>query len=250
MNFTVTRTDVRAPDFVLGAGALLMASAQIAIPLTATSPALASLTVLGMALCAFGGAWRSWGIIPATQVLAVIGVAGLLIEVIGSRTGIPFGSYDYTGRLVPIIAGVPIIVALAWFAMGAAAWATVAFITERRLLRILLGAVALTAWDVFLDPQMVDAGFWAWEPGSWWTFRGIPLVNYGGWLLFSLVVMGILEWLAGPPRSVPLLGLYTWVAVMQTIGFLVFFGDPVVGVAGGAAMLPFVVLGWMGVRRA
>ncbi len=31
---------------------------------------------------------------------------------------------------------------------------------------------------------------------------------------------------------------------MQTLGFLVFFGDPIVGVVGGLCMLPITWLAW------
>jgi hypothetical protein len=50
--------------------------------------------------------------------------------------------------------------------------------------------------------------------------------------------------LPGPGRSRPLLGLYTWWAVMQTLGFLAFFGDPLVGIVGGLVMVPLAWLAW------
>jgi putative membrane protein len=109
--------------------------------------------------------------------------------------------------------------------------------------RVLVGAVALTAWDVMLDPQMVGEGYWVWEGGGPW--RDVPLSNYAGWLVSSAGVMVLLELLLpSPGRSRLLLGLYTWWAVMQTLGFLVFFGDPLVGVVGGSVMLPLTWLAW------
>lgn len=221
-----------------------MAVAQIAIPLTGTTAFLSSVTVVAMAVCAFGCAWRAWGSQAALTTLGVVGTIAFSVELLGSRMGFPFGSYAYTGALQPALGGVPLVVPVAWFAMGVASWATAAWVTWRRALRILIGACALTAWDLFLDPQMVRAGFWRWSPGDWWTFRGIPLVNFLGWFLTSLIVMALIEWLSGPARSTPLLGLYTWVAVMQTLGFLVFFGDPLVGLVGGVAMVPVAALGW------
>ena len=53
--------------------------------------------------------------------------------------------------------------------------------------------------------------------------------------------------LTGLPLSradVPLLALYTWWAVMSTIGFLVFFGRPLVGVVGGIGMGACTALAW------
>ena len=46
-------------------------------------------------------------------------------------------------------------------------------------------------WDVFLDPQMVADGRWRWAdptpglPGV----DGVPLTNFGGWLLVGVVMM-------------------------------------------------------------
>ena len=59
-----------------------------------------------------------------------------------------------------------------------------------------MGAVALTAWDLFLDPQMTAERYWRWErPGS---YRGIPLSNYAGWLVTSAGMMVALERLLPP----------------------------------------------------
>jgi len=35
--------------------------------------------------------------------------------------------------------------------------------------------------------------------------------------------------------------VYAWVAAMSTLGFAVFFRDPLVAVAGGAAMVPLAL---------
>ncbi len=72
---------------------------------------------------------------------------------------------------------------------------------DRRLefrLRVLTagtGAIGLTGWDLFLDPQMVAQGHWSWAypvpalPGV----PGVPLTNYAGWLLVSLVMIAVLD---------------------------------------------------------
>jgi uncharacterized membrane protein len=115
--------------------------------------------------------------------------------------------------------------------------------------RVALGAVALTAWDVFLDPQMVDEGYWTWQGGGPW--RDVPLSNYAGWLLASAVVMVVLDRLLPRPGDDPaLLVLYTWWAVLSTLGFLAFFGDAVVALVGGLCMLPLAALAWRAELRA
>ena len=84
------------------------------------------------------------------------------------------------GALRPTAAGVPALVPAAWFAMALPAREVGPRGARRRRSspgrRVLLGAAALTAWDLFLDPQMVAEGYWRWHrPGR---YRGIPLTNY------------------------------------------------------------------------
>ena len=46
--------------------------------------------------------------------------------------------------------------------------------------RIALGAVALTAWDLFLDPQMTAEGYWRWDRGAA-TGASRCRTTRGGW---------------------------------------------------------------------
>ncbi|MFP5489743.1 MAG: carotenoid biosynthesis protein [Acidimicrobiia bacterium] len=174
---------------------------------------------------------------------ATVGVTtvGWLTEWVGIRTGRPFGRYRYTGRLRPSLGGVPVIVPVAWFAMAApareAVHAALGSRSDRRR-RVVGGAAALVAWDLFLDPQMVAEGYWRWERAG--RYRGIPLSNFVGWFLTAAVAMVVLE-AAAPPADEPDGGLvaeYAGMAVMETLGFAAFFRDRTVAVVGGAAMLP------------
>jgi len=239
-----------------------LALAQIAIPLTddrATTEWLSSLVVVAFAATTLVLAIDAWGGRRAALAFGFVAVGTLLVERVGHTTGFPFGEYDYTGALQPTIGGVPLIVPLAWFAMGVPALevghavqrvprglpeprGVLAAVAERAI-PVLVGAVALTAWDLFLDPQMVEEGYWAWDVDG--AYEGIPLSNYAGWLGVGVVVLAVLGRIrpAGP-AAVPLLALYTWWAVMSTIGFLVFFGRPLVGVVGGVGMGACAALAW------
>lgn len=223
-----------------------MALAQIAIPLVDDDPTLewlSSLVVVSFAATTFVLAVDAWGTARAGAAAAVVVVATLAVEKLGTATGVPFGAYDYTGALQPTVAGVPVIVPLAWFAMGVPALEVGHRIAGSRAAAVAVGAVALTAWDLFLDPQMVDAGYWEWEVDG--RYHGIPLSNYVGWLLTGLVVLAAVDRVrpAAPP-SPPLLWLYTWWTVMSTVGFVVFFGEPAVGLVGGLAMGTVTALAW------
>jgi uncharacterized membrane protein len=229
--------------------AVVMALLQIAVPLTDDRAGLTTAVVIAFAATTTLLATGIWGSSRALAAAALVVGGTLLLEAVGSRTGWPFGDYDYGDALRPAVAGVPVAVALAWWAMAVPARDVAARLSPAGWRRVALGAVALTAWDVFLDPQMVDEGYWTWAGGGPW--RHVPLSNYAGWLVASAVVMVVLDRLLPRPGDSPaLLGLYTWWAVMSTLGFLVFFGDPLVGVVGGLCMLPLAGLAWRAELRA
>ena len=226
----------------------VMALTQIAVPLTEDRATLTTVVVVAFAATTTCLAADVWGWRRASTAAAVVVVATTALERIGTTTGLPFGEYRYTGALEPTVAGVPLAVTLAWLAMAVPAREVAARLVGPGWRRVALAAAALTAWDVMLDPQMVGEGYWVWADGGPW--RDVPLSNYGGWLVSSAAVVLLLDrLLPGPGRSTALVALYGWWAVMQTLGFLAFFGDPLVGVVGGACMLPLAWLAWRACSR-
>ncbi len=221
----------------------VMALAQAPIPFLDDDRLLTTVVVVAFfaATCALSA--DVW--LPRRVALAagVIVAATFALELLGSTTDWPFGAYDYTGALVPEMGGVPLVVPLAWFAMAVPAREVAARLVRPAWARVAVGALALTAWDLMLDPQMVGEGYWAWEADGVW--RGIPLSNYAGWLVSSAAVMVVLDrLLPAPGRSRPLFWLYAWWGFSESLAFLVFFADPLVGVVGGLAMLVPAGLAW------
>lgn len=220
---------------------VVTAVAMVATPLAELGSTLrvtlANVVVCGLFVISFVSARAAWGA-RANLAAGLVVACGLVVEIIGSRSGVPFGSYDYTDVLDPQVAGVPIAVALAWFAMALPAREVALSIVGRStpvVVRVMLGAVALTAWDVFLDPHMVMEGYWVWPEGG--DYFGIPLSNFVGWLLVSAVMMTILEVVLVPkaPQRTPVVQ-YVAVAAMETIGFAFFFGEPWVALWGAVTM--------------
>ncbi|XRQ12574.1 carotenoid biosynthesis protein [Actinomadura welshii] len=225
-----------------------MVAAQVASGVRPEPIRLTSVVVvlLGASAVAFlagrDGPGRAAGAFGAAAAL------GYAAEWIGVRTGLPFGEYSYTSLLQPQPGGVPVTVALAWGGMGLAAHAVAAAIVPRPgLKRWVTGALALTAWDLFLDPQMLRLGLWTWPDGG--PYHGVPLSNFAGWLVVSLLLMGMIDTLAGRPEAAPpggLVAIYGVMTVMETLAFAAVFEPPDRGVAlaGGAAMGTFTVLAW------
>jgi putative membrane protein len=240
---------------VAGAAAGSTALAMIAFPLAERRSErrrwISSAVVGGLATTTTALAARRWGWPRAAVAASVLAAGTLAVERAGTSAGVPFGRYEYTHRLRPVIAGVPAIVPLAWWAMAVpareAAHAALG-VGSSVARRVGLGAAALAAWDLFLDPQMTGEGFWRWPGGG--RYRGIPLSNFAGWLATGAAVMAVLE-AALPPRRADagLVAAYAGMAVMETIGFAVFFADRLVAAVGGAAMLPIAAAGVAGIAR-
>ncbi|MCX6033194.1 MAG: carotenoid biosynthesis protein [Chloroflexi bacterium] len=174
----------------------------------------------------------------------VISIAALAwaAEALGSRVGVPFGAYDYAGKLQPQLLGVPLLIPLAWLMMLPPAWAVAQRITGRVAgpAFIAVSALAFTAWDLYLDPQMVQWGLWVWDaPGAYF---GIPLVNFAGWLLVS----GLITALVRPPAlpQQPLLIIYALVWLIEVVGQVLFWQLPGPALCGFAGMGVFLVWAW------
>ncbi len=235
------------PWLLAGLGVLT----QIMFPLTGggTLPLTVAAVVL-LAGASLAHAWVTRGAGAALAVLGVAGGLGLVAEAVGVRTGYPFGGYDYTGTLGAEVLGVPVLVPLAWTMMAWPALVVARVLVPcrpgpaARAATVGVAAWALTAWDVFLDPQMVEAGHWAWAtpvpslPGV----EGIPLTNFAGWLLVSVIITGVLD-RAVPRDALPALRrdavpltVYLWTYFSSVMANAVFFGRPTVALVGALVM--------------
>ena len=144
-------------------------------PLAYISTALLALGIFGYALERYGT--RAWLLFAAAFSF------GVLVEWSGHTTGFPFGAYDYTAP-GPSLLGVPLLVPLGWFAFTLIALA----VSGAR--KLWVAPLALVAWDLGLDPLMVDKGFWTF--GAQGVYYGIPVTNFLGWYAAGVVLVWIL----------------------------------------------------------
>ncbi len=188
--------------------------------------------------------WTAWGAQKAITTVMIIVIVTWVLEFVGSQTGLPFGQYHYTEVLQPQIGHVPILIPLAWLMMMPAAWGVGAAITRRwkGSAFVLMSALALTAWDLFLDPQMVQWGFWQWDqPGA---YLGIPILNYFGWILAGILVTTLVRPAKLP--LFPLLLIYGLTLFFEAVGLVVFFSIPLAAFCGTIGMGSLL---WLAVRQ-
>lgn len=227
-------------ELVLG---LLWALGMIAVPVASLAgrrgraSSISVAVVLQVALVV-AVLFRSWGTRASLLAVVAVPAIGWLAEFIGSRTGVPFGRYEYTDLLQPQLHRVPVLIPLAWLMMMPPSWATAQLLLPEGpwWMQAVVAGYAFMAWDVYLDPQLTRWKFWEWDqPGR---YEGIPLVNFAGWFLVATLISGLVLG-AVAPLSLPvmplvLIYLVTW--ILQFGGHLVFWRWPVSAAAGLLAM--------------
>jgi putative membrane protein len=184
--------------------------------------------------------------------LALVVAVAVAVEAVGLATGFPYGTYTYSDALGPTLLGVPLLVPLAWLMMAWPSWVVAARLTGRRPARIAVAAGVFAAWDVVLDPQMVQAGYWTWAhptpglPG----IDTVPLTNLAGWLLAGLVLMTLLDELVGrtaepgTPRTGdwPVLLAIGWMVLGGALAHAGWLGLPGSAIWGAVLGLPIAAL--------
>jgi uncharacterized membrane protein len=172
-----------------------------------------TIVVLG-SLLSVVHAGLSRGVRTGAGLLVLVALTAIAFEAVGLATGFPYGSYRYSDALGPTLLGVPFLVPLAWLMMAWPSRVLAERLTGtartgwRRAARIAVAAGVFAGWDVVLDPQMVQAGYWTWvhpEPGLP-GIDAVPLTNLAGWLLAGLVLMTLLDLLATRTAVAPRIG--------------------------------------------
>ena len=110
---------------------------------------------------------------------------GFGAEWLGVHTALIFGHYSYGPVLGPMLDRVPIIIGLNWYLL---AYITVDISSKIKTplwVKVLLGALLMTAMDYLIEPVAIRLGFWFWHAGV------IPWTNYLGWFVVALP----LQWL-------------------------------------------------------
>jgi putative membrane protein len=243
--------------------ALALVGTAIAYPLTDgdTRDGVSWAIVLLGATLSVVHAALSRGLRTGVGLLVLVGAVAIAFESVGLATGYPYGSYTYSDALGPTLLGVPFLVPLAWLMMAwpsgllAGRLARPVRTARRRPARIAWAAALFAAWDVVLDPQMVDAGYWTWahpEPGLP-GIDTVPLTNLAGWLLAGVVLMALLDLLvartATPPAigdAAPLLAM-AWMTLGGALAHAGWLGLP--GSAAWGAGLGAAVLAVLAVQR-
>lgn len=126
---------------------------------------------------------------------AICAVAGFAVEVAGVETKVIFGEYSYTTNLGPRWLGVPLVIGLNWAVLVHAIHASICRFAGSTVVRVLLGATAMTAFDFVMEPAAIALDYWRWQSGV------IPVKNYVAWWVVSAGLFVTVELLAKQTRN-------------------------------------------------
>ncbi|GAB3301820.1 hypothetical protein GCM10027348_27820 [Hymenobacter tenuis] len=112
----------------------------------------------------------------------VVMVAGFFVEVVGVRTGLLFGHYEYGATLGLKWLNVPLMIGVNWLMLTYTAGILARYLPIPNFLRAVVAALLLVGLDVCLEPVAVQYDFWSWQ------YDIIPLLNFKGWFAVSLIL--------------------------------------------------------------
>lgn len=180
-----------------------------------------SYVILGtLSALAFAGSALGWR--KALALGAAASALALGAELLGTSLGLPFGDYAYSGLLGYRILGlVPFPIPLSWFYMLLGSLVIVARLrpaaddNRTRWTWALAAGLLMVAWDISMDPAMVNTSHWRWggemfrnaNLPSWLVsffaddaFYGMPLSNWFGWLLTATLIARVMLVIVPPSR--------------------------------------------------
>lgn len=179
---------------VVGAVLLLASATGLLGPPLRYNPYLILLGTLVMRLPLIAG------IAPLLDRRATLGLGVLVayafaIEFVGVFTGWPYGSFEYTIELGPMLFGaVPLGLPIFFVPLVMNSYLLCLLLfgerMKKRLVRLFSVIVTVLLIDLVLDPGAVAVGFWTYYGG---IYYGVPLSNYLGWVLSATVSVFILD---------------------------------------------------------
>ena len=104
-----------------------------------------------------------------------------ILEVVGVKTGLIFGKYNYGSTLGIKLFDVPLIIGFNWVFVILGSISISRLITSNIFLSSIISAFIAFIFDLILEPIAIKLDYWSWSEGI------IPLQNYLAWFVIALI---------------------------------------------------------------
>jgi putative membrane protein len=184
-----------------GFGAYLMSQlADISSYSTQSAISIVLLAIPSFLFLVISTGWRR-----GLLIIAALWLTGTCIEAFGILTGFPYGKFIYPGGTIgaKIADVVPWTVGFAWAPLVIGSYVLSGNILQKAPLwqRISGGAIILVLFDAVLDPAAVALQYWEYFGTT--QYYGVPLTNFGGWMISGTIGNILLHQLRGTSTLVP-----------------------------------------------
>lgn len=128
-------------------------------------------------------------------------VVSFLLELSSTFNGFPYGKYEYTDKMgYKLLGEVPVLIPLSWFSIILPSYLIAYKLGYRGLNLVIVSSIFVLFWDLSLEYMAsYIQKFWIWEGGF---FYGMPIENWGGWLLTAFVVYSLFHLLFGDEKVI------------------------------------------------
>lgn len=239
----LTQTLRSTPPALILAAALFFGAAYFAVRLPDAPGALIGsyASTFLIALPPSVALFRYLGAKRAALALISLSAFGYAVETIGVATSLPYGPFYYGDSLGPKAFGlVPYLLPVSYVPLVLGAVAAARPAPPHPAVWIFCSALLLVAVDAVLDPGAASLGFWIWPEGG--AYYGVPLSNFLGWMLSSVLAATLLLAVARPGEDPPPPGLLDGavLAVAFWTGVAVFSALVLPALLGAALLAHFL----------
>ena len=133
-------------------------------------------------ICFFYLPWR-----PFISIFILLFSIGFAVELLGVKTGLLFGNYEYGSTLGLKWHNVPLIIGVNWFVLAIGARGCANRITQNTFFQVLCAALFMVGLDYVIEPVAMKYDFWDWSQNK------VPLQNYFMWFLVSILMQVLLN---------------------------------------------------------
>lgn len=201
------------------------------------------------ALVTFLSSAQLCGLPVAARIAAIVILVSAGAELLGARVGFPFGQYQYTENLGPLLLDLmPWIIPICWLTIVLNSFWIVYFLFQNhltdpsaRFLMFIVSSLVAVLTDFNLEPvaSLVKL-YWIWfDPGI--GYLGIPGVNFFGWWMVSFMILFLADMLL-PEKFTMTQAPWASYAMLVSINFLF----AVINLRAGFYLPVFVALNTFG----